>query len=283
MGYAVAAGVPREGVGVVGVLGGMRQQDQLTTVEGVESLQPCLHLVLLGDLLLQVAIEIVDRLRDHPELVNEEVGGVALIGLGLQKGTFVLSPGLADEPRDRQVLGKPVVVLAHRPEEEDAGSTAVAVFEGVVICEPEVQQDRPDHRVHELLALVRFVCEAAEHLHPLRQFLGGRGPVDRVLPIVPVEDRHPLLIRPLQPAGRIRILQRSLGDDPVQFQHRLRGQVSAEVVPNELKRPVVVGDHPLTVVFGAAAAPQHLLRNETRGRRTLELAGADRLLHQRVD
>ena len=40
----------------------------------------------LGDLALEVGVVLADRLLDRLELMNEEVGRVAVVGLGLHEG-----------------------------------------------------------------------------------------------------------------------------------------------------------------------------------------------------
>ena len=46
----------------------------------------------LRDLALEVDVEVVDRLLDHLQLVDQEVGGVAFVGLGFQESTGVSAP-----------------------------------------------------------------------------------------------------------------------------------------------------------------------------------------------
>jgi hypothetical protein len=106
--------------------------------------------------------------------------------------------------------------------------------------------------------------------------------VDR-LALVAIEDRHPRLVGPLQPAGGVGVAERPLGEDPVQLQERFGSEGWPHLLAHELERPVVVEDHPLAAVVWLPAAAQQLLGDDPRRRRPLQLARADRLLHQGVD
>ena len=92
----------------------------------------------------------------------------------------------------------------------------------MVVGEPEVEQDRADHRVDERLALVAFVGEVAEPLQGVRAVPRPAAAGGPALPAVAVEDGDPLFARALQPPGRLGIVEGAVGEDPVQLQNRPR-------------------------------------------------------------
>ena len=65
-------------------------------LKSVVALQQLLDVPTLGDLALQVDVQLVDRPLDHLELVDQEVGRVAFVGLGFQEGPLVLRRGFAE-------------------------------------------------------------------------------------------------------------------------------------------------------------------------------------------
>ena len=146
---------------------------------------------------------------DDRELVQQEVGQIAVVGLGVHVGARVLGGGLLEDAGDRQVLGEPVPLGAHRPVEERSRRASVAVRERMVMAEPEVQGDRPHDRVDELVAVVLCVGEVAERTQPCRQFAGGRRSVEE-LAGGPVEDGDPLVAGAAW--GRVRALINDKGE-----------------------------------------------------------------------
>ena len=69
----------------------------------------------------------------------------------------------------------------------------------------------------------------------------------------------------------------------MQLDYGPRGQLGWHLVSHVLQSSVVVEDHALTAILGLATGLEQLL-GDTSGRRcSLELARADRLLHQGVD
>ena len=74
---------------------GIGEQRQLSAVEAVGVLEQALDVADLGDLSLQVS-SCRHGLLDHLQLVDQEVGGVAVVGLGLQEGTRVLGGRVAE-------------------------------------------------------------------------------------------------------------------------------------------------------------------------------------------
>ena len=71
-------------------------------------LEQSLDLAHLGDLALDVDVVLVECLFDHLELVDQEVGRVAFVGLRLDEGPAVLGGRFSNDRRDRQVLDQPV-------------------------------------------------------------------------------------------------------------------------------------------------------------------------------
>ena len=90
VGDAMAGRVAFVGVGLIGVPDRVRQQGDLPAVQPLEATETGLGITLLGDLALQVEMKIADRLLDQLQLVDQEVGGVAAVGLGLEEGALVL-------------------------------------------------------------------------------------------------------------------------------------------------------------------------------------------------
>ena len=229
-------------------------------------------------------MQVLDRLLDHLELVDQEVGGVAPVGLGLHEGAGVLRRRFADESRDRQVLGEPV-----------AAGSASARRRGSAPCgrcRPRTDgrrrarsaagsPARPDGRTGSPSS--PSLANSQSSSHPLRQLLGGRRLVDRRVRRPgrrPPPGLRPGCCRRPAAAGSSRVPSVT-----IRCSSRTASGVSvvAHLLAHELERPVVVGDHPLAAVLRLAPAAQHLLGHLPRSRRSLQLAGPDRLLHQRVD
>src|SRR6478752_9443630 len=128
--------------------------------------------------------------------MDQEIGDVSSIGLRFHEGPGVLSRGLADEPRDRQILSEPITMSSHQPEEENPSGAPIAILERMVVGEPEVQEDCPDDGMDELPAVVAFIREVAEQLHPFGKLLGRRRFMNG-LSVVSIEDSNALLVRAL--------------------------------------------------------------------------------------
>src|SRR3954447_20635793 len=258
MAHPVTFRVAVERVHRVRVADRVGQQRELAAVEELGSLQQSLDVSDLGGLALQVEVEIVDRLLDDVQLMNQEVRLVTGVRLGFYERTGIASWRFADEPRDRQVLGEPVAPRPHEPEEEDPRGTAVAIQERVVIRQPEMEEDGADYRMDEPARPLVFVGEVAQELHPVGELLGWRWRMDR-LSVVSIEDGNSPFSWLLQPTCGGRIVERPIGNDSVQFENRRRRETITHLLPHELKRSVVVGDHPLAAISGFAAGPKHFL------------------------
>ena len=257
---------------------GMAQQGQLAMIEPVHALQSPLQGAHLAGFALQIGMQVGDGLLDHLHLGQKEVGEVVVVAFTQQERALVLPPGLVDRRGNRNELEQPVALIEHRPIEERPGRTAVSIAEGVVVGQPEVQGDGPDHRM-EKHSRGLAVSKAAEQLQALLQLAGRRRHVEhRSVGVV----HHNVLAKRAQPAGVSRIIQRVLTHQPVEIQHQLRRQGLILELPDALHCPVVVEDHLLGAIPGRTAAADHGLGHIPRRRRTLHLGGGDRLLHQRA-
>ena len=187
----------------------------------------------------------------------------------------------AEDAGDREVLRQPVAGAQHRPVEEGARRPAVAVGEGVVVGEREVQHDRAHHGVDEALA-AESVGELAQPIEACRKIRSRRRAMDD-RPVSPLDD-HALVLRTLKPAGFALVIQRVEHDDAMQIEDVARRQETAirRQRGSGLQHFEVVDDHLLAAVARLAAAAQHLPGDAPRGARALELARRDRLLVERA-
>ena len=144
------------------------QQGHLSVVESVIGAHERFGLADFLHLALQVRVKFVDCSFDDFELVDHEVGRVALVGLGEQVGLGILRRRLAKDARDRKELGQPISVFAHGPVKECASSAAVSVLERVVIAEPIVQEYCADYGVDEVSRRHPTVRECAHGFESLR-------------------------------------------------------------------------------------------------------------------
>ena len=144
-----------------------------------------------------------------------------------------------------------------------------------------MQQDPSHDRMDERLGVLRLVRERAERREASGKLVGRRWLVDDMT-VVTVEHRNPLVLRCLQTPGCLRIVERAVGKDAMQFEDRLRHERWPHLA-HELQRAVVVEDHPLAAVSRLAPGPQEILRNTPARACAFELARADGLLHERVD
>src|SRR5450759_4795713 len=110
MGDAMAGGVGLERVDRVRHAEGVGQQGELPVVELIRALEKPFDVANVLDLLPQVVVELLDRALDDLELIDDEVGRVALVRLGQEVRAGVLSGGMAEDSRYRQVLDEPVAV-----------------------------------------------------------------------------------------------------------------------------------------------------------------------------
>lgn len=81
--------------------------------------------------------------------MKQEIRGVVAVRFAVQVGAHVFGRGAADDVADRGVFHQPVAAAGDRPVEEGAGGAAVAVGEGVVVADHEVQQDGAQHGMDE--------------------------------------------------------------------------------------------------------------------------------------
>ena len=130
-------------------------------VEPISAMDQSLYLADLVGLPGQVFVQLGDRLLDHLQLMDQEVGGVPTVRLGLEKNPPVQSGCRLKESGDWQKHDQPVAAFSHQPKKEDARGAAVAVDKWMVIGEPEVHQNGSDDRVDKGPALVVLVCELA--------------------------------------------------------------------------------------------------------------------------
>src|SRR5439155_9323354 len=117
-------------------------------------------------------------------LVKDEVGRVTLVGLAVEIRPHVLSRGLTQDPRNRQVIRQPVSLCPHRPVEERSRRPTIPILERVVISDPEVDEDGPNDWVQETTTWFLSVRELGQRLQALRKLLRWRRTMnDRPLQI----------------------------------------------------------------------------------------------------
>jgi len=148
----------------------------------------------------------------------------------------------------------------------------------MVVGQPEVQADRPHHRVDEHLWGFA-IGKAAKLLQPPGQLLCRWRHMEHGA--VGVVHHHLFPWWP-EPAGIPGVIQRVRAHQPVQIQHQFRCQRLLPQLPDALHRQEVVEDHPLGAVPGRPAAADHRLGHIPRCGGALHLRGGDRLLHQRA-
>jgi hypothetical protein len=90
----------------------------------------------------------------------------------------------------------------------------------VLVAEHEVHDYRPDDTGYVGVAPVS-VGEVAQPLYPLGELPGRGRDVEHVA--VLVADDHPDLVRLLEPAGRLGVVEGAVGDDPVQLVQQVDG------------------------------------------------------------
>ncbi len=128
----MAALVGAEGVIRIGVAQRVPDQSGLSMIQ-VRPAQHALDFALLRHLAAQVIAQLLDRPEDHPQLVQSEIGGVSLVGLGVDEGATVLHGCLTQNPRDGKELCEPVPAMEHRPVKQGASRPAIAILERVVV------------------------------------------------------------------------------------------------------------------------------------------------------
>lgn len=148
-------------------------QPGLETVVGLEKAFGLLH---PAHLVFQEEMKLLHGLHDGGHLMEDEVGQVVVVRLRVEKGFPVLDRGFFDDAGDGDELHEPIALAGHHPIEEGPGRSAVAVHEGVVAGQHEVNDDGADHGVNELP--VPLVGKVAQGLHPLVQLPGIRRGVN---------------------------------------------------------------------------------------------------------
>jgi len=225
-------------------------------------------------------MERVNRFGNDRQLVDDEIGDIAVVCFGEQVGTVVLARGLFQHPGNRDEFQEPIATGQGGPIEECPGDPAVAIDEWAVVGKREVQENRADDRMHERLAVGR-VRESTRQGQAFGELSGGRGYVQDA--VVAMIDHLDTLMRVSQPARGGRIVQGVLGQDAVQIQDCFRRQGVTKAFGDRAHGLEVVVDHPLARVPRLSPLAQHLLGDLPGCRGAFQLAGGDGLLDQRAD
>ena len=281
VGHAVSPRLRLDREPRIGITHRVAHEHDLAVVEVRAVAQQPLGPPLLLHLPLEVVVQALDRALDDRELVEHEVGDVAAVGLDMQVRPRVLRGRPAEDAGDREVLRQPVAGAQHRPVEEGARRPAVAVGEGMVVGEREVQHDRAHHGVDEALA-AESVGELAQPIEACRKIRSRRRAMDD-RPVSPLDD-HALVLGTLKPAGFAPVIERVEHDDAMQIEDVARRQETAvrRQRGGGLQHLEIVEDHLLAAVARLAAAAQHLPGDAPCRARALELARRDRLLVERT-
>ena len=222
------------------------------------------------DFLRDVRVEIVEGAQEHLDLMRDEIGQVVPVSLGVQERPGIPGRGLLEETADRDELAHPVPVTEHRPVEERPSRAPVAIFERVVVGEPEVKRDGADDRVQKRTVSRVLVGEPDQRVHPIRQlFRWRRGMENAVLRGIPHPDAF--FSRGLHTPGGVRVVERVGRHGDIQTLQRIESQRSVLHVPDRLHRPIVVEDHPFATVARPPAGPDHRSRDRPGRRCPFEL------------
>ena len=214
--------------------------------------------------------------------MHDEVGEVVFVRLGVKEGSPIFRGRIQQRSTNRGELEHPVTVTQHCPIEEPPGGASVPVLERMVVGKPEVERDGADDRVDERPVVGGLVGKPEHFPHPLRKFdRRWRRMQHPLVALVPYP--HTVIVRPLDAALGVRIVQGVSGEGGVQSQQDvLRERLRSEAT-NGLHRPVVVEDHLLAPVFRTPSGANHVLGDDAGGGCTFELARGDCLLDQRID
>lgn len=147
----------------LGVFQEVEDEGALTVVEGGGVPELLLELLLLAPLAFEVFVEVGDGFLDGAELVADEIVEVVVVLLRVEEGAVVTLGMSKNFARDGDVFKNPKALLQHSPIEQSARGAPVAVHKGVVVGQPEVQDDGTHHGVQEK-RVVPLVGEIAEQL-----------------------------------------------------------------------------------------------------------------------
>ena len=243
---------------------GMRQQRKLTMVEVRRALQHPLDFRGLFNLPLDIRLDVGECTKDHVNLMHDEVGEVVLVRLGVQEGAPVSRGRIQQKAADRGELEHPVAVAQHCPIEEPPGGASVPVLERMVVGKPEVERNGADDRVHERPVVGALVGKPEHFPHPLGEF--GRRWRRMQHPLVAlVPYPHAVVVRPLNAALGVRIVQGVSREGGVQAQQDILRERLRSEATNGLHRPVVVEDHLLAPVSRTPSGANHVLGNDAGG------------------
>src|SRR5438105_2601481 len=101
----------------------------------------------LGRFACDIVMQLLQGGPDDFGLMDEKVSQVTLIRFGLQKSRAVLHRRFPQELGDRDKFKQPVTRMKHLPVKERPGGSPIAIHEGMVVGEPEVQNDSANHRL----------------------------------------------------------------------------------------------------------------------------------------
>ena len=232
--------------------------------------QPSLYVLQFHHLPLQMGHEIIDGPPDHCEVVEEEIGQIAVVGLSKLKGPTVLSRRLTKDPGNRQELCQPEPFAQHRPVEQRPRRSPVAIGEVVVVPDHEVNGDSSQDR-RQIRTLVGTIGEFAQPLQARHQTRRLRRHVNH-LPVSHINYRDSTILAALQLTSDALIVQGCVGDNDVDvFDHRW-GERIVDMLPDVLHGPVVVHDHALAVVSRLSTRTQQLLAFDPSRYRPFQLA-----------
>ena len=274
-GGVVGDGVPvlmfLEGVMVLGMAKGMIEKVELAGVKFIlKSLAPAFR---LGVFIFYEGVEVVQAADKDAKVDEHTVGGVEMAGLHIEVGLVVGGAFLAEHAGNGDVGGDPVAVAEEAPVEEGAGSTAIAVPEGVFVSEERMEKDGLEDGMKEGGACLGvLVGKGDEGGHAGRQVGGRRRLVND--PIIAIADDN-IVGGAIAALGGLR--EKAVGEGAVDAGEEVFCERFAAPNVKVADSSVVVGDHALAVVARGALVQEHLLGDLASGGGALHLAGGDGL------
>src|SRR4051794_13669815 len=114
-------------------------------------------------------MKLQQRAANDVRLMEDEIRQVVAISLRVQEGQAVLGRRFAEDLRNGEELEEPVPVVQHLPVEERARRAPISVDEWMIVRQPEMQDDRADHWMNEILRRLS-IRELAHEFHAPRKF-----------------------------------------------------------------------------------------------------------------
>ena len=203
--------------------------------------------------------------------MTDEVTKIAVVRLGQEISTRVLSGRFVQNTRDRQVLGQPVAGTQHRPVEQRTRSAFVTVDERMVVSDLKMQRDGADAECHPDWCRLRTRTPSRSTQAVRRPVAAGAEPCRRY--------RLPGSARPHGENVRPHRVHRSHSRSTRDASRRSLLAPTPQLLHGE----EVVEDHLLAAIAGLASACEHFLRNQPRCRRAFQLRGGHSFLDQRAE